>query len=132
MRTIPRAVAYSKEDMRWHMEHNTDHYRSFQARVTDVVNSAQASTPIRDLNVSLLQLCHTAFPPRSRTAQRAGAALEVRGNICRMWAMHRALKARRPGTSFLQIFAAWRRYIRFMQAWRAVRTAGRNGQAAEN
>ena len=128
VRTISQSVAYSKEDLRWHMEHNSDHYRTFQARVTEVVTSAQASTPIGVLNVSLLHLCRAAFPPRSRSATRAGATLEVRGNISRMWAMHRALKARRPGTSFLQIFAAWRRYIRFMQAWRAVRTAGRNAR----
>ena len=42
--------------------------------------------------------------------------------------MHRALRARRPGTSFLQIFAAWRRYIRFMKAWRSVRRAGRTAR----
>ena len=128
VRAVPRVIAYSKEDMRWHQENNTDHYSAFQEQVTAAVNGAHMSTTVSQLNFTLLQLCRDAFPPRVCRTQRAGATAEVRGNISRMWAMHRALKARRPGTSFLQIFAAWRRYKRFMQAWRSVRRAGRTAR----
>ena len=125
VRPMPRVVAFSKEDMRWHMEHRTDHFLNFQARVTEVVEQTLPSTPVCQLNTSLLQLCCDAFPTQARQTCRAGSTAAVRGTISHMWAMHRALRARRPGTSFLQIFAACRRYIRFMQAWRAVRATGR-------
>ena len=63
VRAVPSVVAYSKEDMCWHQEHATDHYRAFQERVTAAVSGAQLHTTISTLNITLLQLCRDAFTP---------------------------------------------------------------------
>ena len=116
---------YSQEDLRWHRQHRTERFAAFQMQVQRVAENALPSMPIAKLNQTLLSLCAAHFPRKPVAVIRPGGTPEVRTGIGQMWALHRALRARRPGTSFLQIMAAWKRYHRFMRAWREVRQRGR-------
>ena len=119
------SILYSKEDLRWHRTHGTAQFQDFQSQVQWVTDRAPFHMPIAELNRRLLGVCARCFPRQSMVRTRPGDAPAVRGCISQMWLHHRKLRARRPGTSFLQIMAAWKRYTRFMRAWREVRRTGR-------
>ena len=121
---------YSQEDLRWHQLHRTERFAAFQMQVQHVAENASPSMPIAVLNKTLLRLCAENFPHKPVVTLRPGATPEVRAGIGQMWTLHRALRARRPGTSFLQIIAAWKRYFSFIRAWREVRRRGRAARRA--
>ena len=119
---------YSKANLRWHLRTGTPQSTAFQAAVQEVVTSLVPATPIRELNQSLLQLCVEHFPAVRRPVQRPGDQPAVKGCLRQMWAMHRRLRATRPGASFLQVCAAWRRYVHFQRAWSQFRNASRRAR----
>ena len=127
-RTAP--ILYSKEDLRWHQTHGTAQFQDFKAQVQWVTENIPFQMPIAELNRRLLVVCARCFPRQLTVRARPGDAPAVRSCISQMWLHHRTLRARRPGTSFLQIMAAWKRYTRFIRAWREVRRAGRAARRA--
>ena len=126
----PPNLAYSKADLRWHLRQDTSTAQAFRAQVSQVVEHTDPAVTVSLLNVRLLQLCRQLFPPSRAARARAGDMPAVKGGIRMMWEAHRRLRARRPGTSFLQIFAARKRYIAFQNAWRHLRAQSRQARRA--
>ncbi|CAE7875807.1 CFDP2 [Symbiodinium necroappetens] len=96
-------------------KHAADHIARSACPNTEDLTPWRQGPKHRKLGCSIPQLAGgpalaSAAPDRTLCClSDAGATPAVKTGIGHMWALHRALRARRPGTSFLQIMAAWKR-----------------------
>ena len=120
-----KPLRFSLQALRLSVQMQDTVAQEFQRHVSHELYRLPTRASVQDLNAAILPICRKFYPTTRKPQLADFGQAQVVVSVRNMWAAHRAFRHHRGYVSLRTVMAAWRRFVEFQRASKALRRASR-------